>query len=308
MIGTTPHGSVTARQKRDGRTTRPDLGTDLSDTALATLIGKTFIARRDVKAIQHSNGSYSPVLIDQNDPRSYAPWHGSDILAHLASEATYGHYVLDVNNQTKLFAFDIDFKKNTPKFTGNWRQHGPDDDPWGTLLEEEHWKSNDIDPRLAWGQRGHPARPWLCLALRIAANDLARLVHDELGIPVAVAYSGNKGLHVYGLTGLVPAQVARDAAEGVIAASKCGFVLEKGKNFFGVADQSPDNPLRNISVEIFPKQTSLDTDGLGNLLRLPLGTNRHSGRPGFFIDLKAPFTTMAKLDPFTAIQVGDPWQ
>lgn len=145
----------------------------------------------------------------------------------------------------------------------------------------------------------------LTVAMRTMANRLARHVAEMLEVPVAMAYSGSKGLHVYGFTGEVPASEARDA--GLLVLEEAGFHASRGANFFKSNDDDPYAGERNFSVELFPKQTSLDGKDLGNLMRLPLGKNQR-GHEGFFIDNTAPYSVLTPADPIKAMTQGNPWQ
>jgi hypothetical protein len=109
---------------------------------------------------------------------------------------------------------------------------------------------------------------------------------EALGLPWAVAYSGSKGVHVYGFTGKLPAADVREAARIVLDGMghwqprKAG-----GDNFFECLDKDPMFGFPEFSIEVFPKQDSLDGKDLGNLMRLPLGRNIKSADRPFFMDI-----------------------
>ena len=89
----------------------------------------------------------------------------------------------------------------------------------------------------------------------------AAAAHD---LPVYLEDSGFKGRHAWiFLDTPVPAGVAK----------KCGDLL--------ISRLGPLPP--EITVEVFPKQTSVKKGGLGNLIKLPLGFHKRTGRRALFI-------------------------
>lgn len=256
---------------------------------LANLIAKKFIQRRDVKAVQHADGSWSPHTDTGKREGNRIPWKREHLLSHIAGDRTYGHYLLDVDSQCKLFAFDIDLEKNKPEagFIGFW--------------EDDAGQRHEIDAREAWKDRAHPARPFLKEQLRLLSHKLCRAITEELDLPCAVAYSGGKGVHVYAFTGTIAAVEARVGAQIVLDAVG-GFTATRGTNFF------QHEGFHNLSVEVFPKQGSLDGKDLGNLMRLPLGRNMKSKDPTFFMDMTAPMAALQPVDPIFALSTASPWK
>jgi hypothetical protein len=245
---------------------------------VAGLLAKRFISRTDVKAIMRPNGAYTP---------ERAPWTMGDLRAHVAGQRTFGHYMLSTDSKVKLFAYDIDFTKE------------------GVFVDENN-SVHRINPRDVWLNPTHMARPALLRELRCMAEGLAARVHSLLELDVAVAYSGNKGMHVYAFTGEIDAAEARDAGQTVLS-SWSVFEPSKGKNFWKHVVQEPEYGYPNLEIEVFPKQDSLNGKDLGNLMRLPLGTHTKSGQEGFFVDLKRDVNDLAPMDAYTALTVGDPW-
>lgn len=87
----------------------------------------------------------------------------------------------------------------------------------------------------------------------------------ESGLILYLEESGFKGFHIWFLFAQpVPARVARRLATAV--AKKAG------------------PPPAGVGIEIFPKQVEVPPDGLGNLIKLPLGVHRVTGRRGEFLD------------------------
>jgi hypothetical protein len=265
--------------------------------AVENLLAQKFIARPDVKAIQHSNGSWSPHTVDGKKDSERIPWRREDLNRHLSGAQTFGHYMLSTDSKCKLFAFDVDLEQNRPPehqmaFQGYW----PDED--GNLHE--------FNPREAWLDRAHPSRNWSKYQLKMMASILMKAISEELEIPCAAAYSGGKGIHVYGFTGLIDASGAREGAHIVLDAIG-EFSASRGDNFYKWNDRDPVTGYPNLSIELFPKQNSLEGKDLGNLMRLPLGRNLKSVDPTFFIDMRTPMSVMGPVDAEWALSTVNPW-
>lgn len=259
-------------------------------------MAKMFIARPNVRAVQMSNGEY--ITDRQGKEGPYRPFDRASLVAHLEGNATYGHYLIEPEtNDCKLFAFDIDFEQK------GYLPVAFDDD--GTPSKE----SVECNPRQLWRHRDFSGRDFMKGQLMHVAGLLASKAHRELELPVAVAYSGFKGVHVYCFTGRVSAAAARQGAQLVLELA--GAEHLKGKNFFALPDG--DIHLDNISIETYPKQDNLDGGKtFGNLMRLPLGVNRKAPKdPTFFIDLsKGPglMTPVKGENIVKYLETGDPWK
>ncbi len=273
---------------------------------LANLFAQKFIARSDVKARQKPDGSWTPDYTGKYEDPTYLPWSRPDLLAHIAGDQTYGHYLVNQKGEAKLFAFDVDLNKADPKtnIAGYLPTAESSAEPWPEAGELDFEAVEDL--RTAWLTRNHHARWWMKTQFREIANRLASAIHAELGLPTAVAYSGGKGIHVYGFTGLMPAQDVRDGAEIALEAAK--FEVFKGKHFFRTADQSVETGFPNLSVELFPKQVDLEKDRFGNLMRLPLGRNLKSKDPTFFVDMTQPVGELRPIDPVYALTTDNQWK
>ena len=261
--------------------------------SLENLFASRFISRTDVKAEQHANGGYSPIR---------TPWSRADLSAHISGERTFGHYLLNAEDEVKLFCLDVDL-----------RSLDQDNNPTGWLptagLGEGEVVSDFApgDPRSVWKQRANLQRNYLKYSMRVCGHMLAERIFSTLEIPVAVAYSGNKGFHVYGFTGKVSAADARDGAQIVI--DDLGmFELERGDSMYKLKGDDHENPFSNFSIEVYPKQSSLAGKDLGNLLRLPLGKNTKSKDPAFFMNMTAPLAVMKPVDPVWALTTDNPWK
>lgn len=282
---------------------------------LAGLLAKMFIARTNVKAIQNPSGEYMPVqrcgecgrgFCNHESPKIRDGWKRADIDAHLAGVKTYGHYLLNTDNQCKLFAFDIDLDKPglhptldpmpVPVYPHPYDAWNAKDEFTGKILE--------FNPREAWLDRAHPSRTWLKFQLRSVAHQFLRSIHNDLGLPAACAYTGAKGLHVYGFTGLMSAKDVREGAE-IVLNSVGGLEAIKGDCFYRYQNQDPHEGQPNLTIEVFPKQDSLDGKDLGNLMRLPLGSNLKNAKdPTFFVDCTAALNELRPIDPIHALTTG----
>jgi len=271
-----------------------NLGEQLSD-ALADLFARKFIARPDAKAVQVADGSWRLHTVDGRRESPRLPWRREDLNAHIAGQASYGHYLLHPDNTCKLFAFDIDLEK-----TGKLPHGDGPSDPWLHFYDEP-------DLRGAWLYRGHPARTFMKYQFKLMAHMLMRAIHEQLQIPCAATYSGGKGVHVYGFTGPIPAADAREGIKIVLDHLGC-FKAVRGENFYKHVEEDPDKGFPNLSIETFPKQGTLDGKDLGNLMRLPLGRNLKSHDPTFFIDMTTPLAEMVPVDPEWALTTDNPWK
>lgn len=291
---------------------------------LAKLFASKFIARPDVKAIQLdraggglSQGDWFPDTRIKSERLARSPhaplgFNMDHLLAHLSGDRTYGHYLLSEDSECKLFAFDIDLEK------GGSYVVQPTDIPEDA--DEVWWEENSVisvvdgtgQPNLRdlWVDRRReaaPARAWFKYQMKHLAHILAAKV-VELDIPCAVAYSGSKGVHVYGMTGKMPASEVREAALLVLDMVD-EFEPMRGKNFFRHKNDDPFHGFQNFSIEVFPKQGNLDGKTLGNLMRLPLGTNwKNPKDPTFFVDMTGPLAEMKPhSDPVKLLEGGNPF-
>jgi len=273
---------------------------------VVNLIAQRFIQRSDVKAFQHADGSWHPERTKITR---------ANLEDHVAGKRTMGHYLLDKDSNCKLFAFDIDLEKvgwlpTLPKPGTNQ----PGADPWN-VSDEEMQKYFDSfaecgpdvpkGPREAWKDRSHIGRFWMKFQFHTIAHLIGAAIEKELEIPWAAAYSGAKGVHVYGFTGKMDAGSVREAGL-IVLDSMDMFEPLRGQNFFRTKNQDPTDGYPNLSIETFPKQSSLDGKDLGNLMRLPLGRNLKSSDPTFFIDMTAPMAELKPVDPVYAL-TGNPW-
>lgn len=291
---------------------------------LAKLFAKKFIQRPEVKAVQMDRtggglkqGDWFPDNRINPEKRPNSPHlpHGfsmDHLLAHLNGERTYGHYLLNEAGDCKLFAFDIDLEKAGTYVTVPKDLDGLTDEQVAEKMDSSLVTVDGVDQtlRALWVDRSRtaaPARTWFKYQMKYLAHILASKV-VELDIPCAVAYSGSKGVHVYGLTGSMPAQDVRDAAMLVLEMVD-EFEPMRGKNFFQHKNDDPIHGFKNFSIEVFPKQDNLDGKSLGNLMRLPLGTNwKNPKDPTFFVDMTTPLADFKPhADPVKLLEGGNPF-
>lgn len=198
--------------------------------------------------------------------------------------------MLSGDSECKLFAFDVDLKK-----AGSLPQG-----PYFAEDEPPDWSEKE-DLRAAWLNRAHPARDYMKLQFKQMAHMLLKSISEELALPCAAAYSGGKGIHVYAFTGKISAAESRLGAQ-IVLDSIGGFKADRGDNFFIHEEYT------NFSIELFPKQDSLEGKDLGNLMRLPLGRNLKAPKePCFFIDMLSPIGVLQPMDPVTALTIETPW-
>lgn len=287
---------------------------------MAKLLGKHFIARPDVKAIQNSQGEYRPLRDD--------PFTMPDLTDHILGHKTYGHYMLGADDSCKLFCFDIDLLPQDKKQEGKvYHQRRL---PVMKNRRGGYFGWEDGNPREHWGSRkAGPARDFLKIQMLVIAGILATRISQELEIPTLATYSGSKGVHVYGFTGKTTAALARQGAQLVLDSLRetrdvtGSWELSRGNNFYsyqipgeenGKAHQiNPQLNWEQFSLEVYPKQESLSGKDLGNLLRLPLGVNLKSPHrdPGFFINLgkdNQDPRNFKPMNPITALTTMNPWQ
>jgi hypothetical protein len=280
---------------------------------LAKIIALKFIQRRDVKAVQFKNGSWSPDSEVKSGNHGLG-WKLSDIEKHLNKEAVYGHYLLDAEDRARVFVFDIDlvaFDKNRPECNNYVSMPGLVGQPAGLTNEEFDAQTvvyEDVNPRELWHDRSQlQARAWYKLKMMELAHKFTSAC-VELGVPTAAAYSGSKGIHVYGFTGNMPASEVREGA--LLALDIVGeFEPSKGKNFYRHTNLDPITGYPTFELEVFPKQPTLEGKSLGNLVRLPLGMNHKSPKdPTFFLDLKAPMGQFRPHPrPIELLESGNPY-
>lgn len=263
---------------------------------LVRYLGTRFIARKDIKAFQRSDGAWFP------DRTSFTMTNFRD---HLAGNQTLGHYMLNQQDTCKYFAYDIDLVKHNRDCSITGCKGCP------TQIEE--LAVNDTGKIVKTGtilegiprnqfNEDDPAYKTLVINLRLISEGLARMINRHLQIPVAIAFSGNKGLHVYGFTGEVPAGVAKELALTLLKGAS-SFESFRGENFW-----RHKHDYSMLDIEVFPKQVSLEGKDLGNLMALPLGRHQVTKNEKFFISTQALPDRLVKKDSIKVLSGDLPWE
>jgi hypothetical protein len=229
-----------------------------AERTIVDLIGRRFISHGENYAEQYSNGAYSPIV---------GALTRSALADHLHGVRSYGHYLVSKEDDcVKLVAFDLDLRKEPVEIDG-------------------HVCDN---PREALADPEHPDREVLVLQLRMLAHHFSYRMRDiaadeKLQIKVAAAFSGSKGIHVYGwFRERYPAGKAIRFGHITLASFKhrgcLDFITVRGKSTFRNELGFPA-----VDIEIYPKQRSVQDKTHGNLMRLPLGKNRKTNGDSFFL-------------------------
>lgn len=114
-------------------------------------------------------------------------------------------------------------------------------------------------PRIKASDRNNIRRETHYMISRI--KELAR----ESGLAPLVEFSGGKGFHFWFFF------------EPPVPAAEARRVLERLSSLVG-------QDLSTYQLEVFPKQDRLSGKGLGNLVKLPLGIHRETGKQSYFLD------------------------
>lgn len=268
---------------------------------LCELLAHRFFQRRDVVAIYARNPNVPTGWSWQPNKR---PLKGSDLIKHLRGEVALGTYLLDSEDRCRFYTLDLDLDKEGMSYVADVdtlkaQMERPVDAP----IEME-WV--ECSPREVWKDLNSPLRPWLAMTMRMLAQGLAARIAHKQNLPVAIATSGGKGMHVHVFCGERSAADARAKANAMLASwtSDDNMDLFIPKGSFSWKHVS--EVYSNITMEVFPKQDHVDKNGYGNLVRLPLGVHPVTGNRSYFIDtLSDPILEpAAELSPLTALEEG----
>ena len=143
----------------------------------------------------------------------------------------------------------------------------------------------DLIPALRDPKRSRKAAGTVRAELNFLARRLRSLARER-GISPVIEFSGGKGYHFWFLFSRpVPAANARRLLTGLAGAVS--------------------GDLSAFSLEVFPKQDRLSGKGLGNLVKLPLGVHRMSGRRSWFSEC-ADRSVDAQLRWLAGVAAADP--
>ena len=123
--------------------------------------------------------------------------------------------------------------------------------------------------------------------VQVALDGLTRKAHERLaafGMGAVIESSGYKGRHLWVLF-----------TEPVNA----GILFELGRRL--AAELLREDEAGFVNIESFPRQPMRRDDGLGNLIKLPLGIHRRTGRRSVFLDaalapILRPFTWLRSVE------------
>lgn len=297
---------------------------------MARVLSKNFIANPDVKAEQlptKGGGYYG----------GKSRWKMIDLCEHCSGTKTYGHYLLDNENNVKLVAFDIDIDKSVtvPVINDEIIEALASEDKLDDIYSHIETLS-DVDGHEAFQQSLDPFHEnvdkyaFLRYQMRILVEYMTIELHNEWSMRTFATLSGSKGVHVYGMPpkagSKFPASMARDIGHSVLEAVAATLtehyeatytvVATRGDNFFKIKadDPSLDNlHFENMTIELFPKQSELKPQQIGNLLRLEFGVNRKNPNgPTGVIDQRAPWSRLEPLKrddwAINVIENGNPWR
>lgn len=256
----------------------------------ATAMGELFIHRRDRKAVYRPDrsGNWHWTAIE-------GPFTIGDFFRHLMKEHCLGTYLLDVDDSVKFLAFDLDLSKSAQYFLVH------DIEQINELEEQQYNFDLDLqdpgDLEYALHNEFHPAHRWARIVLLECVRKVSRVVARELDL-ISLSVITGGGAHVLvPLPDPVPAEIARDAAWGVMNDLT---VQQVSDNFYDYGAH------REVSIEIFPKQNSLKgASGFGNLIRLPFGWHHEAGIRTYSIDpevVASPTWTFNRTSSLGALQ------
>ncbi len=231
---------------------------------------------------------------DRSKDGKYRPFSRSELQAHVNGNKTLGHYMVDpTENTTRLFAFDIDLTKTANKWmtADSGKLNTWDGSRFVPGSPREHFSSDTIRPRLLD-------------ELLTIATALASRAKRMLDIPVAISFSGSKGVHVYGFTGRESARVVKAAGHEVIKSTEM-FENSRGQHFYRHISP-PEEGFPNVEIEVFPKQDDMQGKDFGNLMRLPLGIHRQTNQPSYFLKI-TDFRSLQEMHPLKALKGNPPW-
>ena len=269
--------------------------------ALVALLGQKFIQRKDVKSWQSPDGAWYP-------DRSKMTM--ADFEAHLAGTKTMGHYLLDPEGNCKLFAFDLDFVKHDRSCDGRgckgcpvtFKNLSPTDAEIASVSEDSELPLITGHPRQLWLEGDDTStKQSMIIQIRSLAEGLARRTNELFGCHVAIAVTGGKGMHVYGFTDSIPAELVRGMAHTVLESFGV-FEPFRGQNFWRHRDH-----YQALDIEVFPKQDSLGGKDLGNLMALPLGIHQVTGQRKYFLSMNTGMNRLREMDPMHALTGDLPW-
>jgi len=241
----------------------------------ASLLGQLFISRRDAKAIYRPD--HKNVWHWTSVPEKYTM---GDFAEHLTGQHCLGTYLLAPDSTVSFLAFDLDLAKHS-KY---WKCY----DIEQILALEEQQYGFDLD--VAEGDlesslhvpTAEPHR-WARIVLLETVRLIERAVKKQWGMNSLTVITGG-GAHV--LVPFAEPQLAADARNAGIGLLKEIGARKRNDMFFDFGG------LNELTIEVFPKQDTLDGKSLGNLIRLPFGWHHEAGIRTYSIDPEAATTPL----------------
>ena len=239
------------------------------------LMGRLLIARKDVKAVEKN------VWVPEREPFTV-----DDFRKHFFGNRCLGTYLLSATNEVKFLAFDIDLKNDTSYFVIRDLDEIERMEAAGEYSEAMDPDARHGDLESALHDPEHDGHRHARMLIRDVSRLIAEGARSVLGLDSLVVVTGG-GSHVIVPFGTgVPASDARMMGKQVME-SLSGWG-QRSENFWVPeqwVDVNPKESKHQIEIEVFPKQDALGhEEGLGNLLRLPLGKHRATGKRSFFMD------------------------
>lgn len=237
----------------------------------AALMGKLFINRPERKAIFKPDfqGSWHWSAFDES-------FKMGDFREHLTGQHCLGTYLLGLDSTVKFFAYDLDLAKATKYL------------PCFTLEEVDAYdiankcedgitiEATDGNLEAALHAPADPAHRWACIMVQSWLQLLKKHVKESLGLDSLPVVSGGGGHLFVPLPEPMPAIEARSAAIEILLTIPG---VTKVNDIFNKV-----GPFNELSIEVFPKQDTLDGKDYGNLLRLPFGWHYEAGIRTYSID------------------------
>jgi hypothetical protein len=264
---------------------------------LARLIGGLMISRKDAKAVEVGPNDWRP---DRSGGK-LLKYSVADFRQHLLGNRCLGAYLLDSESRVRCIVFDVDLVKKKgfclrirsideiERMNARGLYDGRVDPDFfvGNLEEALHDES-------------HESHLWALTILMEVSRNIADAVRSVLGLGVLSVMTGG-GVHVIvPLPELMPAADARIMGDAVMAQVDG---LAQSSSFLYVQKSYLEDKPSSVTVEVFPKQSSVRDGGFGNLVRLPLGLHAGSQvRTFFFSGPGAPAWTYEKLDPLGCLE------
>jgi hypothetical protein len=240
----------------------------------ASLLGKLLINRRDRKAFFRPDhqGNWHWTAVE-------SPFKMDDFVKHLTGSVALGTYMLNTDSTVKFMAIDLDLNKQA-----KYLKIHPIDEILELEKQGYDWNLDLAEGNLeaALHQPSDPAHHWARIVLMGAVYAVNKAIRESLELPTLCVITGG-GAHVIApLPEPMPASDARSAGIEIVASLPSA--RQRNDIFF---DYGAHNEL---SIEVFPKQDTLEDKPFGNLIRLPFGWHYEAGIRTYAIDPDRPGT------------------